>query len=115
MKFWGSKKKLPTPTEDAAVAARLVEGWFRSMDPSAAADLTRRWEQSGRLDPDEARRFAAWHRERVRLYMLNATTSDGPSTQRGSPEDFERFRTEALSVAEDLGALGRWLKAEGYE
>ncbi|MFD4606839.1 hypothetical protein [Streptomyces sp. NPDC058451] len=115
MKFWGSKKKLPTPTEDAAVAARVVEDWFRSMDPSAAADLTRRWQQSGRLDPDEARRFAAWYRESVRLYMLSATTSDGPLIQRRSTGDLESFFAEASSLAEDLSALGRWLKAEGYE
>ncbi|MFE7354493.1 hypothetical protein ACFU8Q_15105 [Streptomyces sp. NPDC057543] len=114
MKLWRSKKKLPTPAEDAAAAARLVERWFRSMEPSAAADLTRRWQQSGRLDPDEARRFAAWHRERVRLHMLKMTTNDG-SIQRRSTKDFESVRAEISSVAEDLEALGRWLKAEGHE
>ncbi|MFJ2561388.1 MULTISPECIES: hypothetical protein [unclassified Streptomyces] len=115
MKFWRNKKKQPTSSEDAAVAVRLVESWFRSMDPSVAADLTRRWQQSGRLDPDEARRFAAWYRESVRLYMRDATANDRPSTPNMSTQDFETFRAGTLSVAEDFFAFGRWLKAEGYE
>ncbi|WP_445524943.1 hypothetical protein [Streptomyces cyslabdanicus] len=115
MKFWSSKKKLPTPTEDAATAARHVERWFRSMDPGAAADLSRRWQQSGRLEPDDARRFSAWYWEHVRLYMLKATTGEGPSIRPRPTDDFERVRLEISSMVEDSEALRRWLKAEGYE
>jgi hypothetical protein len=115
MKFWGSRKKRPTATEDAVTAARLVDLWLRSMEPGAEAEPARRWQQSGRLDPGDARRFAAWQRERVRLYLLTATADEGPSAPRTPPGDFEGVRAEILSAAEDTLALGRWLKAEGYE
>ncbi|MDX3075566.1 hypothetical protein ACIP98_03830 [Streptomyces sp. NPDC088354] len=116
MKLWGSRtKRQPAPDEDAATAARLVETWFGELGPEAAAEPARRWRETGRLDPGDARRLAAWYRERARLHLLGARDGEGPLIRPGSPEDAERTRDEALSVTRDVLALGRWLRARGHE
>ncbi|MFF3564774.1 hypothetical protein ACFYXS_32520 [Streptomyces sp. NPDC002574] len=116
MKLWGSRtKRQQAPDEDAATAARLVEVWFGELGPEAAAEPARRWRESGRLHPGDARRLAAWYRERTRLHILGATAGEGPLIRSESPEDAERTRAETLSVTLDVLALGRWLRARGYE
>ncbi|MFD3453868.1 hypothetical protein ACFWVC_17030 [Streptomyces sp. NPDC058691] len=116
MKLWGSRtKRRQAPDEDAATAARLVEVWLAGLEPGAAAEPARRWRESGRLAPGDARRFAAWYRERTRGHMLGPSADDGLSVRPGSSEESERIRAETLSMTRDALALDRWLSAEGYE
>lgn len=116
MKLWaGRAKRRQALDEDAATAARLIEVWLAGLKPGAAAEPARRWRESGRLAPGHVRRFAAWHRKRIRLHMLGPASGEGVSVRPGSPEDAERVRAETLSLTRDALALGRWLKAEGYE
>ncbi|MEU6343248.1 hypothetical protein ABZ883_20160 [Streptomyces sp. NPDC046977] len=102
--------------EDAATAARLVEGWLAGLEPRAVAEPARRWRESGgRPEPRDVRRFAAWFRERTRLHLLGGAAGDGVSVRPGPPEDAERTRAETLSLTRDALALSRWLRAGGYE
>ncbi|AXI80651.1 hypothetical protein [Peterkaempfera bronchialis] len=119
MKLWRRRSRLPSPADDAASVARLMEQWLDDTARSGlrageAADLRDRWSRLGRLAPGEAQRFADWARERARVTLAEMTGGDGPLVRPASPEEFERARIEALAMAETHQAMERWLRAEGY-
>ncbi len=120
MDLLGRKRKLRRQAEGAVVAARRVEEWLSGSEDADPGDTdsgetARRWRESGRLDPDAAKDFAAWYRGGIRTVLGEATSGAVASQEIGSGEQFERSWEGITAAVEEFQALTRWLKAEGYE